>query len=88
MRILKGRVLDCGRILSFALHCSWTAVADPIIRTPPLTLARWPPDGAAYNCGTPANVSGGAINYTRFWQWSDSAPRQNAILSLVRSDFD
>jgi len=30
----------------------------PVIRVPPLTLARWPPEGAASSFGYPANCSG------------------------------
>src|SRR6266480_4068835 len=29
-----------------------------VIRVPPLTLAQWPPEGAANRCGHPANLSG------------------------------
>src|SRR6266480_1440037 len=33
----------------------------PVIRVPPLTLAPWPPEGAANHCGRPANGSGPSL---------------------------
>ena len=33
----------------------------PVIRVPPLTLARWPPEGASNHYGHPANISGPSL---------------------------
>src|SRR5947207_11026651 len=47
----KWRLLRCATL-------SPPQSTSPVIRVPPLTLARWPPEGRANNREHPANLSG------------------------------